>query len=101
MSDFGSTARMRSAAVTDGRTTVTELATRRRNGDVLRSITLVFGGVHYGTLAISMPYTKGKPIALYIVSQGEDEGGDDILAGPLDCLMTDDIALAADLDVSR
>jgi hypothetical protein len=100
MSDDLSTARMRSAAVTDGRAAVTELTTRRRSGDVLRSITLVFGGVHYGTLAVSMPYTKGKPIALYVVPQGEDSG-DEVLAGPLDCLVTDDLTLASDLDVAR
>ena len=84
-----------------GAAAVTDLASRRRSDDVLRSITLVFGGVNYGTLAVSMPYTKGKPIALYVVPQGEDLDGDDELTGPLDCLVTDDLTLAATLDVAR
>jgi hypothetical protein len=99
MSDHHTTG-VRPAVVTDGCATVTDLATRRLNGDVLRSITLVFGGVNYGTLSVSTPYTKGKPIALYVVPQSEDRG-DDVLAGPLDCLVTDDLTLAAARDVAR
>ena len=83
-----------------GGATVTDLAARRRGGDVLRSITFVFGGVNYGTLPVAVPYTTGKPIALYLVPQSEDAAGD-ALAGPLDCLATDDLALAADLDMAR
>ena len=79
---------------------VTDLATRRRSDDVLSSMSFVFGGVHYGTIPIATPYTKGKPIVLYIVPQGSDRPGDDF-AGPLDCLVTDDVPLAADLDVAR
>ena len=82
------------------RASVTELATRRRNDDVLSTISFVFGGVHYGTIPIATPYVKGKPIVLYIVPQGCERDGD-IFAGPLDCLVTDDVALAADLDVAR
>lgn len=78
---------------------VTELASRRRReippaADVLRSITFVFDGVHYGTVPISMPYTRGKRIVLYVVPQ-RDLSGDD-MQGPLDCLLTDDATLGAD-----
>jgi hypothetical protein len=81
-------------------TKVTDLATRRRSDDVLSTITIVFGGVHYGTFPVATPYVKGKPIALYVVPQRRDCAGD-AFAGPLDCLITDDVALAADLDVAR
>ncbi len=71
---------------------VTDLATRRCRRDILRSITVVFGGVHYGTITIDAPYATGKPMALYLVSaRGDAEAGD--LAGPLDCLITDDASL--------
>ncbi len=79
---------------------VTDLATRRRSDDVLSSMSFVFGGVHYGTIPIAAPYTKGKPIVLYIVPQVRDCAGSDF-AGPLDCLVTDDVALASDLEVAR
>ena len=79
------------------RTRVTDLADWRRRevptADVLRSITFVFAGVHYGTVPVAMPYTPGKPIVLYLVP-GCDSGGD--MRGPLDCLLTDDATLGAD-----
>ncbi|MEA2785122.1 MAG: hypothetical protein QOF71_1226 [Candidatus Eremiobacteraeota bacterium] len=79
---------------------VTDLATRRRTDDVLNTISFVFGGVHYGTIPIATPYVKGKPIVLYIVPQSRTCTGEGF-AGPLDCLVTDDVALAAELDVAR
>jgi hypothetical protein len=78
--------------------TVAHLASRRRNDDILSSMTFVFGGVHYGTITISTPYVKGKPIVLYIVPRNAPDCGDPF-AGPLDCLITDDTALASDFDV--
>ena len=99
MSDDSSTIRSPHAPARAA-ATVTDLASRRRSDDVLRSITLVFGGVNYGTIRVSTPYTKGRPIALYVVPQGADPGGD-VLAGPLDCLVTDDLALADAFDVAR
>ncbi len=84
----------------DAFSNVTELATHRRRHDRLSTISFVFAGVHYGTISISAPYVRGKPIALYIVPR--DGGGDESgFSGPLDCLVTDDAALAADLDVAR
>ena len=80
--------------------TVTNLATRRGSGDVLRSITFVFGGINYGTFPIATPYFRGKPIVLYIVPQNEAGRGND-LTGPLDCLVTDDPALGNDLEIAR
>jgi hypothetical protein len=80
--------------------TVTQLATRRRSEDVLSSISFVFGGVHYGTIDVTAPYTKGKPIVLYVVAQREGSG-DAEFAGPVDCLITDDEALAAKLEAAR
>jgi hypothetical protein len=79
---------------------VTDLATRRRSDDVLSTISFVFGGVHYGTIPIATPYAKGKPFVLYIVPRRSDGTGDGF-AGPLDCLVTDDVALAAELGVAR
>jgi hypothetical protein len=81
-------------------TNVTDIATRRRSDDVLSTITIVFGGVNYGTIPVATPYVKGRPIALYVVPQARDSAGD-VFAGPLDCLITDDLALAAELDVAR
>jgi len=82
-------------------TSVTDLATRRRRDDVLSTITIVFGGVNYGTIPIfATPYVKGKPIVLYIVPQDPDCAGDGF-TGPIDCLITDDAALAAGLEVAR
>ncbi len=80
--------------------TVTDLATRRGGENVLSSITFVFGGVHYGTLNIATPYATGKPIALYVVPRRAGETGE-FFSGPLDCLVTDDAALAADLETAR
>lgn len=79
---------------------VTDIATRRRSEEVLSSVSFVFGGVHYGTIPIATPYTRGKPIVLYVVPQGRDWAGDGF-TGAVDCLVTDDIGLAAGLDVAR
>ena len=75
------------------RAAVTDLAMRRCRKDVLQSITIVFGGVHYGTIIVDAPYVQGEPISLYVVPARRDTGADD-LAGPLDCLITDDASLA-------
>ncbi|HEV2738659.1 MAG TPA: hypothetical protein VGU66_08785 [Candidatus Elarobacter sp.] len=62
---------------------------------MLHSITLVFGGIHYGTFSVQAPYPKGKPIVLYLVpAQDRGQAAGDELCGPLDCLITDDAALA-------
>jgi hypothetical protein len=71
---------------------VTDLATRRGRKDVLHSITVVFGGVHYGTIILDAPYAQGKPMALYVVP-ARDADATNELAGPLDCLITDDASL--------
>jgi hypothetical protein len=81
-----------------GNPKVTELASRRRReipeaADMLRSITFVFDGVHYGTVPVSMPYTRGKPIVLYLAPQRDESG--DTMQGPVDCLLTDDATLGA------
>lgn len=74
---------------------VIDLGSRRHGDDTLTSITLVFGGVNYGTIPIRAPYAPGKPVALYLVPAGDSTtaAGDD-LRGPLDCLITDEVALA-------
>ena len=92
--------RRAAAPTTSGGCRVIDLATRRRGDDVLSSITFVFGGVNYGTIPVTAPYTKGKPIVLYVVAQRED-AGDDAFAGPVDCLITDDAALAARREAAR
>lgn len=82
--------------------TVTELSSRRRADDVLETITLVFGGVHYGTFAIAAPYPRGCTFALYVVpSNGDAAASEDGFRGPLDCLITDDIALSTSLEHVR
>ncbi len=75
---------------------VTDLAMRRRGDDVLNSVTLVFEGVHYGTFPVRARYPKEKAIVLYVVpSHGHLGGRDgDGVSGPVDCLITDDPALA-------
>ncbi len=79
------------------RASVTDLATRRREENVLSSITVVFGGVNYGTIPIRAPYAAGRPIALYLVpSDNTAHVGDDVLHGLLECLITDDVELALD-----
>jgi hypothetical protein len=73
---------------------VTDLATKRRGDERLCSITLVFGGVHYGTFQVAAPYPKGKPIVLYLVpAHRRDHDAGDGFSGPLDCLITDDASL--------
>ncbi len=99
MSDDAFTTARRSTGTAPRGASVTELSTRRRSDDVLSTMSFVFGGVHYGTIPIATPYTKGKPIVLYIVPNRSSGG--DVFTGPLDCLVTDDVALAADLDVAR
>jgi hypothetical protein len=100
MIDDADTHPRRTGATPTGCASVTELATRRRIDDVLTSISFVFGGVHYGTIPIFAPYTRGRPIVLYIVPGRAGTDGD-IFAGPLECLVTDDVSLAADLDMAR
>ena len=83
---------------------ITDLATRRRGDDVLQSVTLVFDGVHFGTIPVRARYAKGKPIVLYVVpSHGRfgDRGDGDGFSGPLDCLVTDDPALALAHEAAR
>ena len=77
---------------------VTELATRRRrNDDVVDSITFVFEGVHYGTFPVHAPYAAGKPIVLYVVPAGEAVNTiETTFCGAVDCLITDDATLAHD-----
>lgn len=89
--------RLRAATPLPSDRTVIDLATRRRHDNVLDSITLVFGGINYGTISIGAPYTKGKPIVLYLVpAQGEIDTGEAELRGPLEGLITDDVSLAFD-----
>ena len=79
--------------------TVTDLSTRRRSDDLLTSISFVFDGVHYGTFPISLPYSKGKPLVLYVVPAGESaDRGAGVLSGSLECLITDDAELGFDND---
>ena len=78
---------------------MTDLAAHRRGDDVIRSFTFFFNGINYGTFPISTPYTRGKPIVLYLVPAVTDRGAD-IQGGPLDCLVTDDVTLTADMDVA-
>jgi hypothetical protein len=80
------------------RGTVTRLDTHRRKDDVLCSMTFFFGGTNHGTISISAPYTRGMPIVLYVVPQQPGVG--DFTSGPLDCLLSDDFDLAADLTVA-
>ncbi len=79
----------------DRRHRVTDLASWRRGEDALVSITLVFGGINYGTIPIRAPYVPGKPFALYLVpAGGSASSAGEGLRGPLECLITDDVALA-------
>jgi hypothetical protein len=83
------------------RGTVTDLASRRRCEDLVTSISFVFGGVHYGTFPLSMPYTKGKPLVLYVVPSDTDAFHEAGFAGSLECLITDDDDLALDREAAR
>jgi hypothetical protein len=77
--------------------TVTNIASRRREENVLASITLVFDGVHYGTIPVGARYAPDKPVVLYLVpARGAVSCADGALRGPLDCLITDDVHLALD-----
>ncbi len=83
---------------------VTDLTTRRCGEDVLNSVTLVFEGVHYGTFPVRARYPKGKPIVLYLVPSHGGLGGRDDgegVSGPVDCLITDDRALALAHEAAR
>lgn len=82
----------------DGSSKVTDISSRRvHEDDVLDSVTLVFGGINYGTFRVRVPYAKGRPFALYLVAANAGAtGADGELRGPLDCLITDDAALALD-----
>ena len=81
--------------------TVTSLVTRRASSiDVLTSLTVYLGGVHYGTFPLRMSYERGKPIVLYVVPAGGGTFGDDI-AGPVDCLLTDDENLGIGVEQAR
>ena len=80
--------------------TVTQLDAHRRATDVLSTITFVFGGVHFGTFDVVAPYTRGKPLMLYFVAQNDRDSSGEI-AGPIDCLVTDDAMLGADAEAAR
>jgi len=75
---------------------VTDLGARRRGRNVLSSITVVLGGTNYGSVPLSIPYEAGKPLVLYVVPAGEPDGD-----GALECLITDDASLGADLELAR
>ena len=93
--EMQSYARPAARASIAGPATVTDLAARRRSENVLETVSLVFGGVHYGTVPLNVPYTSGKPLMLFIVpSRSAPETADDLWSGPVDCLITDDPALA-------
>ena len=84
------------------RASVTDLAARRRSDDMLNSVTLVFEGVHYGTFPVRARYPKGKPMVLYVVpSHGQPGRDEDGISGPVDCLITDDPALAVAHEAAR
>lgn len=76
---------------------VTDLSSRRRERNVLSTITVVLGGVNYGTLSVDAAYEAGRPLVLYAVPAGPSRGGDPP-AGPLDCLITDEPGLGADAE---
>jgi hypothetical protein len=78
---------------------VADLMSRRRSDDVLHSVTLVFGGVNYGTFPVAAPYTRGSPLVLYVVPS-RDTRCDDSLTGPIDCLITDE-ATVSDLGLAK
>jgi hypothetical protein len=92
MTDDPSPNAPRSGRATSPRASVTDLSKRRRRNDVLHSITVVFGGVHYGTIVVDAPYLEGKPMTLYVVP-AQDGAGSERLSGPIDCLITDDASL--------
>jgi hypothetical protein len=94
--DFSGRRPFRARPLLSRSTTVTDLSTRQHDDNILGSITLVFGGVNYGTIRVKAPYAADKPIVLYVVPQNRAPGGDDALRGPLDCLITDDAGLAFD-----
>jgi hypothetical protein len=76
---------------------VTDLGSRRRTHNVLSTITVVLGGVNYGTLSVNAIYEAGKPLVLYAVPAGAGRGGDQT-AMPVDCLLTDEAGLGADAE---
>ena len=94
--DFSGRRPYRARPVLSRSTTVTDLSTRRLDDNILGSITLVFGGVNYGTIQVKAPYPPDKPIVLYLVPQICAAGDGGALHGPLDCLITDDAGLALD-----
>ena len=70
--------------------TVTNIETRRHAAEnVLRSVSFVFGGVHYGTVPLGVPYTQGEPLVLYVVPEHDTDGvcerGTEWVADHLDC----------------
>jgi len=71
-------------------------AFRRRDENVIESITLVFDGVNYGTIPVRVPYAPGRPIRLFLTPCA-DAGTAGPLAGRLDALVTDDETLSAEL----
>ncbi len=82
------------------RAAVVDLATRRRRDEnVIESITLIFDGVHYGTIPVRIPYAPDKPIRLLLAPAAPGEAGR--LAGRIDALMTDDENVAAELRAAR
>jgi hypothetical protein len=79
-------------------TAVVEMSAWRRRDDVLSTISFVFGGVHYGTVPLAVPYTRGQPLVLYFVPQNDGTGE---VSGPLDCLVTDNPRLGVALEEAR
>lgn len=73
---------------------VTSIERRRRGKDVITSITFVLGGVVYPTIPVSMSYTRGEPLVLYVVPTGDNARGR-LFDGPLECVITDNAGLAA------
>ena len=70
---------------------------RRREENVLDSVTFFFGGRHCGTMTVNASYVPGTPLRLLIVphTPGSEQPAVGF-SGRLDCMITDDPLLADD-----
>jgi len=82
----------------DSRTNANVIALRtpRARQNRINTMTLIFGGVHYGTFPVGAAYTEGTLFRLFVLAE---DGSDGPFAGPVDVLVTDEADLTADADI--
>jgi hypothetical protein len=82
--------------------TITDIWSRRRDENVINSITFHVGGKTCGTFMVDAPYESGKQLSLYVVPRAPASWRDgEAFRGHIDCLISDEPLLGAAEEKAR